>query len=230
MPQPLARKPRAVTLDWRRQYRIVASKFRPIDVFEQLVPVEDRAALEALDGLTNMRLRNEAGELRLVAPDDRVYGLGASVVMAAFTHIGRPSRFSDGSYGVYYAARDLETAIRETVYHRERFMRYTQEPGGELDMRTYVGQIKKPMLDIRGRAYRDLHAPDDYRPSQQFAKPYRIAGAWGFVYRSVRHAGGQCIAALRPPAVSIPKQGIHLTYIWDGERIVDWYQKTSIKS
>ena len=59
--------------------------------------------------------------------------------MGAFTHIGQSSRFTDGSYGVYYAARELETAIRETAYHFGRFLRSTNEPlGTEMEMRVLV--------------------------------------------------------------------------------------------
>lgn len=41
--------------------------------------------------------------------------------MAAFTQIGVPSRFSNASFGVYHAARTLETAIEATKYHRAKF-------------------------------------------------------------------------------------------------------------
>ncbi len=38
------------------------------------------------------------------------------MVMAPFTHLNpKGSRFSDGSYGVYYAAKRLSTAIAETA-------------------------------------------------------------------------------------------------------------------
>ncbi len=35
----------------------------------------------------------------------------------------RPTRFSDGSYGVYYAGHTFETALREVAFHMGRFMR-----------------------------------------------------------------------------------------------------------
>jgi hypothetical protein len=42
--------------------------------------------------------------------------------MAPFTHINvLGSRFSDGTYGVYYAAARLDTAIRETIHHFSKF-------------------------------------------------------------------------------------------------------------
>jgi hypothetical protein len=148
--------------------------------------------------------------------------------MAAFTHIGRPSRFTDGSYGVYYAAHTLETAVRETAHHRGIFLAATREPACEVDMRAYVGRPLKPLHDLRGPKYAHLHGPDDYATPQAFAKPLREKRSWGVVYRSVRHPGGECIAAFRPQAVSIPVAGAALAYVWDGERITKVYEKSEV--
>ena len=50
--------------------------------------------------------------------------------MAAFTHLNpEGSRFSDGSWGVFYAAHSVATAVEETVYHRERFLAATARAG-----------------------------------------------------------------------------------------------------
>lgn len=70
---------------------------------------------------------------------------------AAFTHLNpNGSRFSDGSYGVYYAAREQETAIYETVYHAERFLRDSREAPIEQDMRVYIAPIEGDLHDLRG--------------------------------------------------------------------------------
>ena len=211
------------------QYRIVPSRFPPIDAFEDLVADELKGALLEVEAMTNDRLREQIGELSLVLPQDRVFGPGASVIMAAFTHIGRPSRFTDGAYGVYYAALDLESAVAETVHHRTRFLARTAEPPCEIDMRVYKGEIARPLLDIRPSVYAPLHRPDDYGPSRTWAAEQRQTGAWGLHYRSVRCDGGECIAALRPPAVSIPRQHQHLAYVWDGVEIVHVYRKSTLR-
>ena len=146
--------------------------------------------------------------------------------MSAFTHVGVASRFTDGSYGVYYASDSMRTAIAETRFHRERFLAYTDEEPGEIDVRAYVGEIARPLHDIRdGHAH--LHDPDtdNYPVPQAFGRALRERGSWGVVYRSVRDPGGQCIAAFRPPAVTLPRQGAHLSYVWDGTRISRVYEK-----
>jgi len=223
--------PPITELDWPHQYRIIPSEYPPINFFEQLVDPELMNELYYLESLTNDRLRDEAGDISLVPAEDRITGPGASPVMAAFTHASPdcPSRFSDGGYGVYYASKTLETAIEETKHHRARFLAYTNEDAGEIAMRVYIGKVIKPMHDARGYDYEHLHDPDDWAPGQAFGQEMKTINTWGIVYRSVRDAGGECIAALRPPAVSIPKQGAHLSYVWDGVGISDVYRKTLLK-
>ena len=218
---------RRVTLHWQKSYRIVASKHPPINIFADIVAPQQVATAAYIESLTNDRLLDEEAAEQVRAPD-RVKAPGTSVVMAAFTHIGRPSRFSDGSYGVYYAAHTLETAVRETAFHRARFMAATNEPPGEVDMRAYVGRPVQPFIDIRSPRFEHLHSPDDYSAPQAFAAPLRESDEWGLVYRSVRHVGGECIAAFRPQAVSAPMPGAALAYVWDGERIAKVYEKSEV--
>lgn len=201
-----------------------------MDLFERLdLDESGKRALWALQTRVNPRLQ-QAGNLQLVRQQDMVSGSNATVVMSAFTHIGFASRFSNGAFGVYYAGRTLETAIRETVFHRERDAWERRLGAGEFGMRAYIGQIRKPMYDIRGSDYDHLHSPDpaDYGVSQGFARNLleQDPDCWGLVFRSVRHRGGDCIAALRPPAVSLPVSGPYLTYVWDGRKIVSVYQKS----
>jgi hypothetical protein len=221
-------EPRHVTLRWQKSYRIVASKYPPINVFEDIVAPHQLATAAYIESLTNDRLLDEQSPNAQVRDADRVNAPGASIVMAAFTHIGRPSRFSDGGYGVYYAAHSIETAVRETAFHRARFMAATAQPPGDVDMRAYVGRPLQPLLDVRAPRFADLHHPDDYLPSQAFARTYRERDEWGLVYRSVRHEGGECIAAFRPQAVSIPTPGAALAYVWDGECISKVYEKSEV--
>jgi RES domain len=217
----VADAPRRRHIQGTRHVRIIPSRFPPIILFERLVDPDELEIAYAIESLTNDRLQAEAGNLYLVAPEDWVSGAGASVVMAAFTHVGVASRFSNGSYGVYYAALDEETAIAETVFHSERRLRDTQEEAIELDMRCYLGTIEKPLEDIRGKAYAELRDPDlrTWTRCQRFGAGRRDAGAWGLLYGSARRTGGQCVAAFRPPATSLPRQGKHLRYCWNGTRI-----------
>jgi hypothetical protein len=138
--------------------------------------------------------------------------------MAAFCHFGfQGSRFSDGSFGVYYCARQEGTAIAETRFHAERFMRESSQPAMLLPQRVYLSQLAGTLIDVR---YADdagaLLAPDDWQSSQAFGHRARRQQADGIVYPSVRQHGGECAAVLRPPVMSATRQGRHLGYQWDG--------------
>jgi hypothetical protein len=222
------REPRARRVVWARATRIIAARYPPIDVFERVSP--DPAVWEALiaaEQLVNPRLRDDVGEIALVPPAERVSGPGASYVMAAFTHRNpKGSRFSDGSYGVYYAARSLRTAVSETAYHFARFAADAHDPPRYADMRVLVGRIDNRFADLDSLAAAEraaLLAPDSYTASQPFGAALRSGGANGIVYPSVRDAGGQCVAAFTPRAVGVPLQTAWLRYHWDGARVARYF-------
>ena len=98
-------------------------------------------------------------------------------------------------------------------------------------MRVLVASLEAPLHDVRGlmAARPELYASDDYAASQRVARALRAVGSWGVVYDSVRHAGGECAAVYRPRAITGCKQGLHLTYAWDGARIAFVYEKRSFR-
>jgi hypothetical protein len=211
-------------VEWSQAWRVIASRYPPIHLFERLTA--DTAvwdALMALEQLTNPRVRDEVGDIALVPPDERVSGPGASTVMAAFTHVNpNGSRFGDGSFGVYYAAAALETAIAETVFHFEAFARDSADPPRSEDFRVLVGAVAADFEDVAAlpdEERRVILDPYSYAASQAYARRIRAAGANGVAYPSVRHADGQCIGAFRPRAVGVPHQERHLKYRWNGERV-----------
>ncbi len=217
---------------WAPCFRIIPSRFPPVQLFERVADAADLEAVLEIEALTNDRIRDEVGELRLVSPEDRVTGPGSSFIMAAFTHV-HPSggRFTDGSFSAYYAARERQTAIAETVYHRERFLRYTAQPPIELSMRVLRARLAGSLHDIRGRreSMPDVYDSDDYSAGQSLARRLRAEGSYGILYDSVRREGGQCVAVLRPPVLSNCKQAEHLAYVWDGERITTVYEKRMVR-
>ncbi|HSJ16132.1 MAG TPA: RES family NAD+ phosphorylase [Longimicrobiales bacterium] len=184
-------------------------------------------ALIAAEMLVNPRIRNDVGEIHLVPPDERVSGPGASYVMAAFTHLNpRGSRFSDGTYGVYYAGREFETALRETAWHFARIAADSADGPRHEDMRVLVGRIETRMHDVRTLPPPEqalLLDPDSYAASQRCGARLREQVSNGIVYPSVRHRGGRCVGAFRPPAVGIPVQASHLQYHYDGTRVVEYF-------
>ena len=216
---------------WPGARRIIRSRFPPIDLFEDIADPGDWPLLIAAEEKTNPRLMESLGVLDLVPPDRRVSGVGASYLMAPFTHVSaeRSSRFTDGSYGVLYLAERFETALLETMHHHARFMAQTHEaPGWTSQFRELVMDLDATLHDLRGDNL-DL-APlldrNSYLESQAFAAVLRASGSDGIVYPGVRDPDGQCAGAFYPDCARRPVQGRHLDYHWDGTR-VNLYRDTS---
>ena len=208
-------------------HRIVASRLPTIHLFERVADPADWDALYELESLTNPRIRNELGELRLVPVADRVSGPNASIVMAPFTHLSpQGTRFTDGRFGAYYAAESIDTAISETRFHRENFLRATSQPPIELEMRCYVADISCELHDLRSRMSElaDIYDPASYGASQKLGRDLRAAGSNGIAFDSVRRHGGECVAVFRPRLVQNVRQSVHLRYSWDGNCIAHVYE------
>lgn len=225
-------EPPQAWIDWKASVRIVASRFPPAGLFDEVADPADLEIVFEIEGLTNPRLRQEAGDISLVPPEDRISGPGTTPIMAAFTHLNPDgSRFSDGSFGLYYASRTLETALQETLYHRARFLRYSHEAPIELDQRVYYADLHAELTDIRActASHPEWYDPEQYAAAQRLGRELHQAGGNGLVYASVRHAGGECIAVFSPCLLSPVRQGPHLTYVWDGDRIVGVYEKREFR-
>jgi hypothetical protein len=196
----------------------VPSRFPPVGLFDRVASPDDLEAVYALEAMTNDRLRDEAGELALVARDERVSGPGTTPIMAAFTHVNpEGSRFSNGSFGVYYCAQRLETALAEVQHHQERFLRRTREGPLRLELRLYLADLDARLVDVRKLP--ECHRADDYRPGQKLGQALRDSGRDGVLYRSVRHSGGLCAAVFKPRLLSNCRQSKHYAFHFDGNRV-----------
>jgi hypothetical protein len=209
---------------WKGAIRIIHSAFPPIDLFEDIADPADWPLLISAEQKTNPRIMSTIGNLDLVPVARRVGGTGATYLMAPFTHVSsdRPSRFTDGSYGVLYIADRFETALFETIHHHARFMARTKEaPGWTSKFREIVMSVDADLHDLRSAAREPVSAldPDSYVASQALARAFRGSGSDGIAYPSVRHPGGECVALFYPDCASNPLQGRHLDYHWDGARV-----------
>src|SRR3954453_8309641 len=131
-------------IEWKRAVRIIRSLYPLIDLFEDIADPADWALILSAEQKTNPRLMETIGNLDLIPLERRVSGPGASYLMAPFTHVSpdRPSRFSDGSFGVLYAGSSFEVALFETIHHHGQFMARTNEPAG------WTSQFREIVLDI----------------------------------------------------------------------------------
>jgi hypothetical protein len=203
---------------WETSYRIIRTIYPPVDLFEDIAAPQDWEVLVAAEEKFNPRIRDTVGNLALVPAARRVAGPTASLVMGAFTHVSkdRPSRFSDGAYGVWYCGDRFEVALAETIYHFERFMRATWEPAGDADFRELCAGVNGNFV----AAPQDCLAPDDWRPGQNFGRRQRADGADGVVYPSVRYPAGKAAGVFWPDCIALPiLQARQFRYHWNGARI-----------
>lgn len=208
----------------QKTHRLVASRHPTVGVFDDLTadPGDLRDAF-LLESLTNDR-HAAVARMALLHNNDIITGAGASLVMAAFLHADeRGGRFTDGRLGGWYAAFDIETAIKETIYHNERRLRASIGSfPNRIQMRQLAATVDTILVDLRGlqTSHPDLYHPADYTASQAFAVSLRWPTSGkpedGIVFDSVRRPGGVNVCVFWPSRVSLPvAQGDHFEYNWD---------------
>lgn len=198
-------------VEWKPCQRIIHIRRSRAEAFEQVADRMDIGLISMLASQTSA-------------------GAQIDIIEAPFkTPNSGGSRFSDGGHGVFYAAKDIETAIAETRYHRERFMCATAEPSMEIEMRVYEVDLEDDFHDLRGRKTSDpqVYHSDNYTQAQQLAGTLRNGGSKGIVYDSVRRDRGECVAVFHPSSLSNARQGDLLFYVWNGERITHHCKKRS---
>jgi hypothetical protein len=213
-------------VDWPAAVRIIRSQHPPIDLFEDIADPADWPLLIAAEQKTNPRLVEAIGNLDLVPPGRRVSGPGATYLMAPFVHAtpDRPSRFSAGRYGVLYAGDRFEVGLFETIHHHQVFMAATGErPGWTSQFREIVMDIEARLADLRTGLMPEVLDPVDYAAAQALGAVLHAAASDGIVYPSVRAPQGDCVGLFYPDLAGNCRQGRHLDYHWNGER-VDYYR------
>lgn len=214
------RVPPLARIRWPGTSRLIPTRYPSVGLFDRVADPADLDAILELESWTNDRIGAELGVIAAVPRHDWVTGRAhATVIMAAYCH-GRPggARFSEPLPGAWYAARRLETALAESIYHRTRELAEVGFFDTRMQMRLYHADFRAGFHDVRaaGHAYGDIYHPRSYDASQRVARELRAAGSNGVAYRSVRHEGGECLACFRPPLVLNVRVAAHYEYRWDG--------------
>ena len=220
-----------VAIAWKRSYRVIPTRYPTASIYDRIIDSRNFRAILEIEALTNPRIREEAGDYRKMRAEDAVSGPGSTPVMASFAYSG-PSRFSDGTYGVYYAGHQEDTAIAESRYWTEKFLRATNEPSIDVDKRMYVAVISGKYDDLRKKTMSaKVYDPTSYDVSQDYGrKAYEANRLDGIVYRSVRHKGGECICVFRPRLVTKCRIAKYLQFRWDGQHITAVATITDVRS
>jgi hypothetical protein len=213
---------------WERCFRIIAAYQPSIDIFEQVSAPADLLAIMDIEALTNPRILELHNVIRTVEVCDRCTGPGATFVMAPFGY-PRPSRFTDGTFGVYYAADTVEAAIDEHTYHRAAFLADTGELPGVFEHRVIEATLEATLTDVARESHvAKLLDPSDYQASQAFGCAVYASRGQGLVWPSVRHSGGTCVGILKPRVLRNARSAYYLGYRWDGTSVYDVFRMESL--
>lgn len=204
-------------------FRVIPSRYPKIDLYERVASSEEWDLLHEIESLTNPRLRDETGDIRLVREEDRVFGEGASWIMAAFTHPpvdGRGGRFNL-DFGIYYCSPEEKVCVAETLYHQQRFLKESRVERETVQMRLLTARLGPIQLhDIRHLAEhpdaRVVYHPEDYSAGQRLGEMLRSQSSYGLRYRSVRSVAGECVAVMRPSALRDARHVRYLQYNYQG--------------
>jgi hypothetical protein len=220
-------------LTWSQSQRVIATRFPRVAVYDKVAKKEDWNQLDQLANLTSPRVQQSINGWGMFKAEDCATGPGAELIMAPFEYLHPGgSRFTDGTYGAYYAGRELKTAIDEMVYHAERFAREGRMAAVTFEKQVLESRVSGAFHDLRKSVPdKKILSPDSYVVSQLFARDLRVKEkSKGIVFPSVRSPGGECIAVFLPRLVSDCKRTKHLAYVWDGVRITDVYERSHVRA
>lgn len=212
--------PKAVDESGLRLHRIIASRFPPIDVFEDAASYDEFEVLYRLESITNGRISDEGSPIARINPAHCIFGIGSTPVMAAFAYCSQYGRFNTPERGAYYASTSTDGALAEHSYHwlaniiRDASLAESIEPITEV--REYRNNLVLPVHDIRNtKTFDFVYHDTDYTESQRFANMLRDDEAsHGVIYQSMRSANDLCVAAFQPNTVSNCVQGSHFRYTY----------------
>jgi RES domain-containing protein len=201
-------------------HRLIPSVYPPTGLFDDVASPDDLQDILELEGWTNDRISGELGLLNNIPRNEWVIGApNATAIMAAYCH-PHPSggRFNDNSRGAWYTAFDLDTALKETIFHRTQELREIGVFETFIEMRQYLSDFHCEFHDVREQpTYDKYHNPNSYAESQALGAKLLREGSNGVIYRSVRNSGGCCITCFRPALVLNVRMGAHFEYRWEGK-------------
>lgn len=128
------------------------------------------------------------------------------------------SRYSDGSFGVWYGCQTMETTVHETVHH---FRQELRDRGWDQHDRPIVRERRVATADVNAlvfdlcdkvQQYPDLVHGADYRLTQTVGRAIRDGNHPGLLAPSARHDGGVNIDIFDPKYLSNPQDVCYLRY------------------
>lgn len=201
--------------DWHRN---IVSLRKSVDVFADLVDDERHMAVLIEHEMSTKLATREPAIVTRPFEDADLYDAIAAAIEWPFMHPWR-SRFSDGSFGVWYGAESVETSVRETVHHfRKGTLASAVAAQSRVpivqERRVHLIRCKGLLVDLRALAREDksLLDPDDYTICQLLGAELKNAGMPGVITISARHANAEVVGVFTPQVLMDPRMVCYLTY------------------
>jgi hypothetical protein len=177
------------------------------DLFDDFAEdAADRAVAIAAEGAT--RLTSPAPLIT------RPFDYGTVITYPFVPHNWHATRYSEGlRYGVWYGALELETTVRETLYHWHRFVTDSFPLDREIlgERRVFQVRCEAILIDLRGAKEPRLVDRNDYSFTQQLGSYLSQRAQSGLLAPSAR-GPGTAAAILRPEVLLDVRDLCYLTY------------------
>lgn len=195
-------------------FRLIPSRFPPVQVFEGLVANDRLDELALAESRTNPRLLSEDRLREVHGPSHRLQNFNH----APFKYINPEGSVFFPPFRPALEVSDCrQTALAVAVKKRERFLKRTSEPAVGLDMRLLKTPVTGRFADLTGLAP-DL--PSEERLKQTSELPCSLDG---IIYRPAERPSHRCYAVLNGRILGYTQQTSHYRFWWDGSRITAVY-------
>jgi len=206
--------------DWHRN---IVSLRKTAGLFDELVDDPSEAAVLVQHEIATKQTTRTMPIIHRPFEDVAVYDPIRSVIAWPFEN-PLVSRYSDGTFGVWYGADSIETSVHETVYHF-RLNTLASEVAAKSSRpiiqhrRVHRVRCAAMLVDLRPHCATDRRIldPVDYSYSHSIGARLRAASLPGLLAPSARFAAGLIAAVFASDALSDPREVCYLTYTLDAQ-------------
>ncbi len=127
------------------------------------------------------------------------------------------TRFSDGTFGVWYGCLEFDTTIYETIFHWKKFLRasHYDQIKEEIvtERRVFKVRCQSELYDISNQYHRfpEIRDSKNYSYTQALGKRVKAEEKAGLLFRSAR-CNGINAAIFTAEVLSAPRDHCYLTY------------------
>lgn len=199
-------------------YRLIPSRFPPIDLYERVAPASDWGAIHAIEEFTNPRVQARkllTGTAQICEGSPRLQNWNH----APFSYLNPEGTWLlDPFVGALELSDCLQTGLAMSLRKRELFLSRTDEPPLDLDMRVLCTSVKGALADLR-----DLDPGLTQTARWRIGEEVLEAGMPGAIFRSPHREAGTCLAVFTGDVLERSLQAEHFRFVWDGVRIKSVY-------